>query len=120
MDGYFTGGTGTPNFDYASVPSILPVTLAPPLGSGRAAPSAGPSRGRGGRAGMGQSRIAERLGDVLGSAPRSGPAICQLRTDGLGKRYGETVALSAVSMTFEPRDRAHGAGGRTDRARARC
>ena len=78
------------------------MTLARPLGRGRAAPFVGASRGRGLRAETSGSRIAARLDDVLGSAPRSGPAIRRLRTEGVGKRYGETVALRGVSVALEP------------------
>ena len=46
--------------------------------------------------------LPERLKDAIGAVPRQGPQARSLRVDGIGKRYGETVALSGVTIDFTP------------------
>ena len=48
------------------------------------------------------SRIERTIVECLGHAPPHQKIVDALRIDGLGKRYGETIALDDASIVFEP------------------
>ncbi|WP_102959620.1 ATP-binding cassette domain-containing protein [Mangrovicella endophytica] len=49
-----------------------------------------------------RSRVHQLMEAACGNAVRPGPAVSELVLDGIGKRYGETVALRAASLSFTP------------------
>lgn len=51
---------------------------------------------------MQSSLIKLRLTEAIGTLPRAGQPVSGLAVEGIGKRYGETVALSGVDEAFLP------------------